>query len=112
MDHPVELRQAVPAGAASVGWADGREVSGTHPYGGFLAAGQLGKPLFFVAATAAGVLVTATLAVTLKSLRRTVPARKAGGVSARGARVKAPVVDWVPTARVRLGANTGHSVGS
>ncbi|MFK0154757.1 fructose-specific PTS transporter subunit EIIC [Streptomyces sp. NPDC090493] len=41
------------------------------PHGGFFAADQLGKPLLFAVAVAAGALVTAGVAVALKSLRRT-----------------------------------------
>ncbi|BBC29051.1 hypothetical protein SGFS_003420 [Streptomyces graminofaciens] len=49
------------------------------PYGGFFAAGQLGKPLLFTAAVAAGALVTAGVAGALKSLRRTAPATATTG---------------------------------
>ncbi|SPF07262.1 fructose-specific PTS transporter subunit EIIC [Streptomyces sp. MA5143a] len=46
------------------------------PRGGFFAADQLGKPLLFATAVAAGTLVTAALAIGLKSLRRTAPATR------------------------------------
>ncbi|MFF3380795.1 fructose-specific PTS transporter subunit EIIC [Streptomyces sp. NPDC002680] len=40
----------------------------TVPYGGFLALGDMGRPLLFALAVAAGVLVTAATAVALKTL--------------------------------------------
>lgn len=62
------------------------------PYGGFFAADQLGKPLLFAAAVAAGVLVTAALAVALKSLARTAPATATVGAAPAGTtRRKVPV---------------------
>lgn len=45
------------------------------PYGGVFAAGQLGQPLLFAVAVAAGAVVTAATAIALKILPRTVPAR-------------------------------------
>ncbi|MFG2781480.1 fructose-specific PTS transporter subunit EIIC [Streptomyces prunicolor] len=44
------------------------------PYGGVLAVGDMGKPLLFAVAVAAGVLVTAGTAIALKTLRRPAPA--------------------------------------
>ncbi|MFJ2606150.1 fructose-specific PTS transporter subunit EIIC [Streptomyces sp. NPDC087425] len=45
----------------------------TVPYGGLLAVGDLGRPLLFGVAVIAGALVTAAVAVGLKSLRSPVP---------------------------------------
>ncbi|WP_133917284.1 fructose-specific PTS transporter subunit EIIC [Streptomyces sp. NBC_00582] len=59
------------------------------PYGGVFAADQLGKPLLFAAAIAAGGLVTAGVTVALKSLRRTAPASATADTTAT--RPKVPV---------------------
>ena len=47
----------------------------TVPSGGAFAAGHFGRPLLLVAVVVAGVLVTTGLALALKSLRRTAPAK-------------------------------------
>ncbi|MGW0652925.1 fructose-specific PTS transporter subunit EIIC [Streptomyces umbrinus] len=56
------------------------------PYGGVFVADQLGKPLLMVAAVAAGVLVTAGVAVALKSLRKAeLPMAKGSRAGSRAA---------------------------
>lgn len=47
------------------------------PYGGVFAAGQIGRPLVFAVSVAAGALTTGALAIGLKGLRRSAPARSA-----------------------------------
>lgn len=60
----------------------------SYPRGGVFAAGQLGEPLLFAAAVAAGVLTTTAVTIGLKSLRRTVPAANTARV-ATGTRKRA-----------------------
>ncbi|MFC4508070.1 MULTISPECIES: fructose-specific PTS transporter subunit EIIC [Streptomyces] len=60
------------------------------PFGGIFAADQVGRPLLFAAAVAAGVVVTAGVAVGLKSLRRA-PAPVTPDAAVRS-RAKVPAV--------------------
>lgn len=53
----------------------------SYPRGGVFAAGQLGAPLLFAAAVAAGVLTTTAVTIGLKSLRRTAPAASTARVA-------------------------------
>ncbi|MEV4860169.1 sugar phosphotransferase [Streptomyces ossamyceticus] len=53
----------------------------SYPRGGVFAADQIGQPLLFAAAVAAGVLTTAALTIGLKSLRRTAPAASTARVA-------------------------------
>ncbi|GAA3884932.1 hypothetical protein GCM10023084_42270 [Streptomyces lacrimifluminis] len=55
----------------------------SYPRGGVFVADQIGAPLLFAAAVAAGVLTTAAVTIGLKSLRRTAPATSTARAATR-----------------------------
>ncbi|MFD4878916.1 fructose-specific PTS transporter subunit EIIC [Streptomyces sp. NPDC058420] len=68
---PLRVIPAAMAGGAVTGVLTMAFGSGTDvPHAGFLAFSQIGKPLLFAAAIAAGTLVTAGVAIALKSLSK------------------------------------------
>ncbi|MCL6737987.1 fructose-specific PTS transporter subunit EIIC [Streptomyces neyagawaensis] len=72
---PLRVIPASMAGGAVTGalvMQFGNTIS--YPKGGVFAADQIGEPLLFAAAVAAGVLTTTALTIGLKSLHRTAPA--------------------------------------